>query len=88
MTWEDALAHIAAGNDPEEVWDSVYLQPQEIAELLEWVKARPVSPWVYPMLVFAAYTGARRSEIVRAKPFEGREVLAEVALEPEDAGAS
>jgi len=30
------------------------------------VKQRPVSPCVYPMFVFAAYTGARRSEIVRA----------------------
>jgi integrase len=34
--------------------------------LLEWVKKRPVSPCVYPMFIFAAYTGARRSEIVRA----------------------
>jgi hypothetical protein len=36
--------------------------------MLEWVKTRPVSPWVYPMLCFAAHTGARRSEIVRALP--------------------
>lgn len=68
MTWEEAERRIAAGDDPEEVWDCVYLRPHEVAGVLEWVKARPVSPWVYPMFVFAAYTGARRSEIVRALP--------------------
>jgi integrase len=66
MTWDEAKRRIAAGDDPEKVWDCIYLRPQEIADLLEWVKQRPVSPWVYPMFVFAAYTGARRSEIVRA----------------------
>jgi integrase len=68
MTWEEAQANIEAGGDPEEVWDSVYLRPYEITELLEWVRGRPVSPWVYPMFCFAAYTGARRSEMVRAQP--------------------
>jgi integrase len=68
MTWEEAERRIAAGDDPEKVWESVYLRPAEVADLLEWVKARPVSPWVYPMFVFAAHTGARRSEIVRALP--------------------
>ncbi len=68
MTWEEAERRIAAGDEPETVWDSVYLRPEEVSRLLEWVKARPVSPWVYPMFVFAAYTGARRSEVVRALP--------------------
>lgn len=66
MTWEEAERRIAAGDDPEKLWNSVYLRTNEIAELLEWVRARPVSPWVYPMFVFAAHTGARRSEIARA----------------------
>jgi integrase len=68
MTWEEAERRIAAGDDAEHIWDSVYLRPDEITGLLAWVKARPVSPWVYPMFVFAAYTGARRSEMVRALP--------------------
>lgn len=68
MTWEEAERRIAAGDDPEKVWECVYLQPQEVTGLLEWVKARPVSPWVYPMFAFAAHTGARRSEIVRSLP--------------------
>jgi integrase len=66
MTWEEAERRIAAGDDPERIWECVYLRPAEIAEMLEWVRARPVSPWVYPMFVFAAHTGARRSEMVRA----------------------
>jgi integrase len=68
MTWDEAEHRIEAGDDPEKVWDCVYLRPAEITALLEWVKTRPVSPWVYPMLCFAAHTGARRSEIVRALP--------------------
>lgn len=68
MTWEEAERRIAAGDNPEKVWDSVFLRPAEITELLEWVKDRPVSPWVYPIFCFAAHTGARRSEIVRALP--------------------
>jgi integrase len=68
MTWEEAERRIAAGDDPEKVWNSVYLRPDEVAELLAWVKTRPVSPWVYPIFCFAAHTGARRSEIVRALP--------------------
>src|SRR5262249_13161029 len=66
MTWEEAEARIAAGDDAERVWECVYLRPGEIAQLLQWVKERPVSLWVYPMFAFAAHTGARRSEIVRA----------------------
>jgi integrase len=65
MSWQEAEARIEAGDNPEQVWDCVYLQPHEIIQLLAFVEARPVSPWVYPMFVFAAHTGARRSEIVR-----------------------
>lgn len=68
MTWEEAERRVAAGDDPDKVWDCVYLRPAEVAELLDWIKGRPVSPWVHPMLCFAAFTGARRSEIIRALP--------------------
>jgi integrase len=68
MSWEEAVKRIKAGDDPEQVWECVYLRPEEVASLLTWVKERPVSPWVYSMFCFAAYTGARRSEIVRALP--------------------
>ena len=68
MTWDEAERRIKAGAGAEPIWESVYLRTGEINELLVWVKDRPVSPWVYPMFCFAAHTGARRSEIVRALP--------------------
>jgi integrase len=68
MTWEEAVRRITAGDDRKQIWDCIYLRPGEIAEVIEWVKGRPVSPWVYPMFCFAAHTGARRSEILRALP--------------------
>ena len=68
MSVEEAERRIKAGDDPEMVWDCVYLQPGEVRELLAWVKNRPISPWIYPMFAFAAQTGARRSEIIRALP--------------------
>lgn len=68
MSWEEAERRISAGDDPEPIWDCVYLRPEQTAELLDYVKTRLVSPWVYPMFCFAAHTGARRSEIVRVLP--------------------
>ncbi len=50
-----------------EAWDSVYLTVPEISELLAYVKEHASMPWLYPMVCFAAYTGARRSEMIRAK---------------------
>ncbi|MCR9296499.1 MAG: site-specific integrase, partial [bacterium] len=51
----------------EELWDSVFLTTDEIAELLAVVEARARHPFIYPMFAFAAHTGARRSEIVRCQ---------------------
>ena len=48
------------------LWDSVYLRLSEIDEVLTHVKAQHGEEAVYPMICFAAYTGARRSEILRA----------------------
>ena len=46
MTWAEAERRVAAGADSARVWECLYLRPPEVAELLAWVKARPVSPWV------------------------------------------
>lgn len=48
-------------------WDCLYLCVDEIVELLAGVKAKKAQPFVYPMVCFAAHTGARRSEIIRCK---------------------
>lgn len=58
MTWAEA--------ERSGQWDALYLTVIETAELLKHVKERAVQPWVYPMCVLAAFTGVRRSELLRA----------------------
>lgn len=50
-----------------DLWESLYLTVPEIDELLNYVKEHETQPFVYPMFCFAAHTGARRSEMIRAK---------------------
>lgn len=56
-------------NDAEaaEIWECVYLTLRETQELLSYVKQNARHDWIYPLFVFAAYTGARRSEIARCR---------------------
>jgi integrase len=35
--------------------------------MLEHVKAKELPNWIYPMMVMAAHTGARKSELIRAR---------------------
>jgi integrase len=65
MTRVEAKRMIDGGAKPDDVWDSVYLTAPEVKNLLEYVRAKNVLPWIYPMFCFAAHTGARRSEIIR-----------------------
>jgi integrase len=50
-----------------ELWDGLYLNPAEIAEVLSHIRERDLYPWLYPFVATAAYTGARRSELLRAR---------------------
>jgi integrase len=50
-----------------ELWSALFLAADEIQELLEYVQATARHPFLYPMFVFAAHTGARRSEILRSQ---------------------
>ena len=50
-----------------ELWSSLFLTTDEIRELLDHIRATARHPFVYPMFVFAAHTGARRSEILRSQ---------------------
>jgi integrase len=50
-----------------ELWECLFLTLPEIAELLKHVKEAARQPFIYPMFVFAAHTGARRAEILRSK---------------------
>jgi integrase len=70
MTRAEIEGIIARGGlQPEEIkryWDSLYLSISEVQEVLELVKKRARYPFLYPMFVFVAYTGARRSEMIRS----------------------
>jgi integrase len=61
------------------LWECLFLTLPEIDEVLELVRQRKRLPHAYPMFVFAAHTGARRSEIRRSLitdfDFEAKSVL-------------
>jgi integrase len=62
-----------------DLWDAAFLTLPEIELLLECVKPRAIHPFLYPMFVFAAHTGARRSEMRRSRiedlDFAGRRIF-------------
>lgn len=65
------IATIIAAERPDDarkdaLWEALYLTRHEIEELLDYFQKNATLPWVYPMVAFAAYTGARRSELLRA----------------------
>ncbi len=49
----------------EELWDCLFLTKPEIAEFLAYAADNAFQPFLYPMVAFAAHTGARRSELLR-----------------------
>jgi integrase len=65
QTWEQIERRIARGQE-DDLWDTLFLTLPEVDELLKHVKGSRF-PFVYPMFVFAARTGARRSEILRSQ---------------------
>ncbi len=67
MTMAEIERQVAGGGDPAVLWEAVYLLLPEIDELLKAVKERASHPFIYPLFCFAAHTGARRSEILRAR---------------------
>jgi integrase len=58
---------IGGMNDAEisDLWDALYLKVDEIEQVLAYVKKQKAQPFVYPMICTAAYTGARRAELIR-----------------------
>src|SRR5262249_36188477 len=62
---------ILAAENPDDgrremLWEALYLTLPEIEEFLLYVRQHATLPWVYSIVAFAAYTGARRSEMLRA----------------------
>ena len=57
MTWKEIERRIAAGGDPDELWECLYLRENEIEQFLDFVEKRKAPAWVYPMCLMAAHTG-------------------------------
>ena len=70
QTWEEIEQQIETGylnpEDAEELWECLYLKKSEIAELLNFATEKSHEPFISPMFVMAAHTGARRSELMRS----------------------
>jgi integrase len=84
QTWEQIERAIGRGGmtdeEKKELWDSLFLSLDQIAEVLEFVRMKPNRlTFFYPLLVFVAHTGARRSEAIRSRvddfKFDDRYVL-------------
>ena len=54
-------------HEAKDLWSSVFLNQEEVEELLDHVEESARHSFIYPMFVFAAHTGARRGEILRSE---------------------
>ena len=70
-TWAEIEREIGRGGLSDEqvrtLWEGLYLDHDQVSELLEYVAEHAAYEFIYPMFAFAAYTGARRSEILRSR---------------------
>ena len=71
MSWSQIEREVARGGRSEseiaELWDCLWLDRNEVRELLEHVHQAGGPPFLYPMVCLAAFTGARRSELCRSQ---------------------
>jgi integrase len=71
MTMSEITQEIArGGHNPREIkslWDSLWLDREQVRELLAHVEHAAAPAFMLPMVAFAAYSGARRSELCRSR---------------------
>ena len=71
QTWDEIERQIEQdellSSEAELLWDCLYLRYTEVEQLLKYVKEHARYPYFYPLFSMAAYTGARRSELVRSR---------------------
>lgn len=53
--------------DQKRLWECLYLRDEEVRDVLAYVRDHATAGFVYPMFVFCALTGARRSELCRSR---------------------
>jgi integrase len=79
--WEEIEAEIEKGGLSNEqqadLWDCLFLREKEVLAFLAYVEKNGKAPWLHPALAIAAFTGARRSEILRSetKDFDFRRAV-------------
>jgi integrase len=71
-TWEQIEQRLGRATwskeQAKEMWDCLFLDLERTTEVLNFVRDKKTfSKWAYPMFVFAAHTGARRSEMIRSE---------------------
>ena len=71
QTWDQITLKIERGGLSEakqaELWECLWLDQDQTLECLAWVREHATRPFLHPMLAFAAYTGARRGEMLRSE---------------------
>jgi integrase len=71
QTWQQIVTRIERGgltdHQIRELWDSLFLDVAQVKSALKHAEKNARQPVIYPMLCFAAYTGARRSEVLRSE---------------------
>jgi integrase len=71
QTWDQIARKIERGGLSEEqeagLWECLWLDQAQTVECLAWVHDHASRPFLHPMVAFAAYTGARRGEMVRSE---------------------
>lgn len=69
QTFEEIERQIERGHLSEaqqaDLWDCLYLTQESIERVLNFIKENATTEILYPMVLIAAHTGARRSEICR-----------------------
>lgn len=74
QTWAEIERQIARGHfsasEQAALWKNLYLTTVEVEEVLDFAMERQQTDWFAPMLVFAAHTGARRSELLRSEALD------------------
>ncbi len=70
QTWDEIERQISqnglSDRAARELWKCLYLRREEIDQLLIEVQAQARHGFIYPMILMAAHTGARRSELLRS----------------------
>jgi len=71
QTWAEIETIVKRGGltdvEQRDLWDCLFLREKEALAFLTFAKKHGTAPWFYPAMAIAAFTGARRSEILRSE---------------------